>query len=187
MRKLISFMATTLDGYYEGPNGEFDWPNVDDQFNDFSISQMNDIDTLLFGRNTYEGMASYWPTEGALDDAPAVAERMNSIAKVVFSASLERADWQNTTHVKGDAPAAVKELKQSDGKHLALFGSPHLTASLLRAGLVDEVRVMVMPVLLGDGKPLFTGLGERISLRLLNTLTFANGNVLLTYRPANAA
>src|SRR5262245_25048191 len=112
MKKLISFMATTLDGYYEGPNGEFDWPNVDDQFNDFSVSQINDIDTLLFGRNTYEGMASYWPTPEALGDDPVITELMNGIDKVVFSASLERADWQNTTHVKTDAVAAVKELKQ---------------------------------------------------------------------------
>ena len=185
MRKLISFMATTLDGYYEGPNGEFDWPNVDDQFNDFSVSQLNNIDTLLFGRITYEGMASYWPTEDGVRDDPTIAGLMNGMDKVVFSASLERADWEHTTHERGDAVAAVKELKQGEGKHLALFGCPHLTVSLLDAGLIDEVRVMVMPILLGDGKPLFAGLRERIGLRLLTTFTFANGNVLLTYRPAN--
>jgi dihydrofolate reductase len=185
MRKVISFMATTLDGYTEGPNGEFDWPNVDDQFNDFSVSQLNSIDTLLFGRNTYEGMASYWPTEDGVRDDPTIAALMNGIDKVVFSASLERADWEHTTHVKGDALAAVKELKQGEGKHLALFGSGRLTTSLLEAGLVDEVRVMLMPVLLGAGKSLFTGLDERVGLRLLTTLTFANGNVLLTYQPSN--
>ena len=75
MRKLISFMVVTLDGYYEGPDGEFDWPNVDDEFNEFAISQLDNIDTLVFGRATYEGMASYWPTPAALEDDPAVAGR----------------------------------------------------------------------------------------------------------------
>ena len=92
MRKLFSFMVVTLDGYYEGPNGEFDWPNVDAEFNEFSISQLNDIDTLLFGRVTYEGMASYWPTPAALEFDPVIAERMNSIPKVVFSKSIDRGD-----------------------------------------------------------------------------------------------
>ena len=107
MRKLISFMVVTLDGYYEGPNGEFDWPNVDDEFNEFAINQLNDIDTLLFGRATYEGMASYWPTPAALEDDPAVAERMNSVDKVVFSSSLDKADWQNTTLVNEDAADTI--------------------------------------------------------------------------------
>src|SRR5262249_16795925 len=79
MRKLISFMVVTLDGYYEGPNAEFDWPNVDDEFNEFAISQLDDIDTLLFGRATYDGMASYWPTPAAIEDSPDVAGRMNSV------------------------------------------------------------------------------------------------------------
>ena len=91
MRKLISFMVVTLDGYYEGPDGEFDWPNVDDEFNEFAISQLNDVDTLLFGRITYGTMASYWPTPEAVAGDPLVAGRMNSIPKVVFSRTLGEA------------------------------------------------------------------------------------------------
>lgn len=184
MRKLISFMVVTLDGYYEGPNGEFDWPNVDDEFNEFAISQLNDIDTLLFGRVTYEGMASYWPTPAALEDDPAVAERMNSIDKVVFSSTLDTADWENTTLIKEKAVDAITELKRQPGRYLAIFGSPNLTASLLKHGLIDELRVMVNPILLGAGKSLFKTLKDRVPLELRQTTTFSSGNVLLTYRPA---
>jgi dihydrofolate reductase len=184
VRKLISFMVVTLDGYYEGPNGEFDWPNVDDEFYEFSISQLNDIDTLLFGRVTYDGMASFWPTPAALEADPAVAERMNSIAKIVFSSKLDTADWQNTTLVDGNVAATVTELKQQPGKDLALFGSPGLTVSLLEEGLVDEVRVMVQPILLGAGRSLFKELTKRVPVQLTRTTTFSSGNVLLCYRPA---
>jgi dihydrofolate reductase len=182
----MSFMVVTLDGYYEGPNAEFDFWNIDDEFFEFSISQLDDIDTLVFGRATYEGMAGYWPTPAGLEDNPDIAERMNTIDKVVFSTTLEKADWQNTTHVKGDAAKAISELKQKPGKYLAIFGSPDLTASLLEQGLVDELRVMVHPILLGAGKSLFRTLEGRVPLELQQTTTFHSGNVLLTYRPARS-
>lgn len=183
MRKLISFMVVTADGYYEGPNGEFDWPNVDDEFMEFSVDQLNDIDTLLFGRRTYEGMASYWPTPAARQDDPVVADRMNSIEKFVFSDSLTEATWNNSTLIRGDLGEAVAKLKDQPGKHLALFGSPTLTVSLLGLGLVDELRIMVHPILLGDGKSLFAGLKDRVPLALGTTTVFSSGNVLMRYRP----
>lgn len=183
MRKLVSFMVVTLDGFYEGPNQEFDWSNVDDQFNEFAIRQLNDIDTLLFGRLTYEGMASYWPTPAAVEGDPVVAGLMNGVPKIVFSSTLATADWHNTTVVQDDAVKAVAELKQQPGKDLALFGSPHLTVSLLEHGLVDELRVMVNPILLGGGKSLFTGLKDRVPLQLQTSTTFSSGNVLLCYAP----
>lgn len=186
MRKLLSFMVVTLDGYYEGPNGEFDWPNVDAEFNEFSISQLNDIDTLLFGRVTYEGMASYWPTPTALEFDPIITERMNSIPKVVYSKSLTEASWQNSTLISEDVGTAVPKLKQEPGGALAVFGSPTLTVSMLEEGLVDELRVMVMPILLGGGKSLFTGLRERVHLKLGTTTVFSSDNVLMTYRPSTA-
>jgi dihydrofolate reductase len=185
VRKLISFMVVTLDGYYVGPNGEFDWPNVDDEFNEFAISQLNDIDTLLFGRVTYEVMADYWPTPAAVEGDPAIAGVMNDTPKVVFSATLGSADWENSRLVSGNAADAISELKQQPGKLLAMFGSPTLTVSLLEEGLVDELRVMVHPILLGAGKSLFTGLKDRVPLTLQTTTTFSSGNVLLSYRPAS--
>jgi dihydrofolate reductase len=183
MRKLFSFMVVTVDGYYEGPNGEFDWPNVDDEFNEFAIRQLNDIDTLLFGRATYEGMASYWPTPAAVEGDPAVAGIMNAVPKVVFSSTLGKADWHNTTLVKTDAVEAVAKLRAQPGKDLALFGSPTLTVSLLEAGLVDELAVMYHPILLGGGKSLFRGLPGRVPLTLERVLVFKSGNVMVYYRP----
>jgi dihydrofolate reductase len=183
MRKLISFMVMTLDGYHEGPNGEFDWPNVDEEFYEFAISQLNDIDTLVFGRRTYEGMASYWPTPAAVADSPIVAERMNSIPKVVVSNTLAEATWENTTLISGDAPKAIAQLKEEPGSLLAIFGSSALTVSLLEQGLVDEIRVVVNPILLGGGRSLFSGLGHRVPVHLARTTVFGSGNVLLTYEP----
>ncbi len=184
MRKLFSFMVTTLDGYHVGPDGELDWSNVDEQFHEFSIRQMNDIDTLLFGRVTYEHMAEFWPTPEAIETLPVTARRMNSVHKVVFSSMLTEATWENSELVNSDPVAKIEELKQRPGEgDLALFGSSTFTASLLEAGVVDEVRVMVNPILLGSGVSVFSGLTDRVKLRLARTITFRNGNVLVCYTP----
>lgn len=184
MRKLFSFMVTTLDGFQCGPNGEFDWPNVDDEFTEFSVRQMNDIDTLLFGRVTYDYMAQFWPSPEAIEADPVTAGRMNAIHKVVFSSTLDKATWENSELVSTDPVAAATALKQQPGDgDLALFGSPTFTASLLQAGVVDEVRVMVNPILLGGGVSLYNGLTDRLKLKLNRTITFGNGNVLLCYTP----
>jgi dihydrofolate reductase len=184
MRKLYSFMVVSLDGFYEGPNGEFDWPVVDQEFNEFAIEQLHDTDALLFGRVTYEGMAAYWPTPAAREDDPVVAELMNSLPKVVMSTTLTAADWGDTRLVGGNVAEETAKLKQEPGKGLAIMGSPNLTVSLLGMGLVDELRVMVHPILLAGGRSLFRTLGDQLPLELLQTRTFRSGNVLLTYRPA---
>ncbi len=184
MRKLIAFIAVTTDGFTEGPEGEFDWPVVDDDFNEFSISQLHDLGALLFGRVGYEGMASYWPTSLAQDDNPVVTSLMNSIPKYVFSNTLSSADWANTTLVSGEAGPAVAKLKEEDGQDLAVFGSATFTASLLEQGLVVELRGMVMPILLGGGVSLLSAITKRFPLTLLRTMVFpSSGNVLLVYRP----
>jgi dihydrofolate reductase len=182
VRKLISFIGVSLDGYYQGRNGEFDFANVDQEFFDFSNRQDAYIDILMFGRETYEFMAAYWPT--ATENDPEVFEFMNSVQKVAVSTTLERADWANTTLVSDNLAEHVKELKERPGKEIALFGSVKLTASLLELGLVDELRVMVFPILLGDGVSMFSTLNDRVPLKLRSTTTFQSGNVLLTYRPA---
>ena len=183
MRKLISFMVITADGFTEGPEGEFDWPNVDEGFNEFAVSQIHDLGALLFGRVTYEGMASYWPTPQALEDDPVVTDLMNRVPKYVFSHTLSSADWANTTLVSGEAGPAVAKLKQEDGYDLAVVGSAKFTASLIEQGLVDELRVMVNPVLLGGGVSLYSAITQRVPLTLLRTTVFPSGNVLLVYRP----
>lgn len=184
MRKIFSFVVATVDGYYEGPNQEFDWPIVDEEFNKFAIEQLDEVDTLLFGRVTYQGMAAYWPTPAAEQDDPKVAARMNEISKIVVSRTLDRPHWANTRVIKANVAEELTKLKQQPGKDIAIFGSSNLTVTLLQLGLVDELRIMVNPVILGAGNSLFRTADKRISLQLLKTRPFNSGNVLLCYRPA---
>jgi dihydrofolate reductase len=183
MRRVFSFIVTTLDGYFVGPNQEFDWPNVDEEFDRFAVRQLEEVDTLLFGRATYELMASYWPTQAAQEEEPIIAEKMNGLPKIVFSTTLGSVEWDNSTLVRGDATEEVTKLKQRPGKDMVIFGSSNLTSGLLQAGVLDELRIMVNPVALGDGRSLLEGMKERVKLRLLSATTFSSGNVLLNYAP----
>ena len=184
VRRVVAFEVVTADGFYEGEGGEFDWTNIDEDFYRLSIEQTSMFDTLLFGRVTYEGMASYWPTPIAAEqNPPGIVALMNELPKFVFSASSVDSSWNNTTLVTGDAAAAVADMKRVPGGDMAIYGSFKLVTGLLEAGLLDELRVMVHPVLLGRGKPMFPGLADRIRLELIRSTTFASGNVLLRYRP----
>ncbi len=184
MRKIILFMLVSLDGFFEGPNREIDWHNVDEEFNEFAIDQLNTMDILLFGRVTYELMASYWPTPAALRDDPIVAAKMNAMPKIVFSKTLEKVEWNNTRVIKDHITEEITKLKQQPGKDMAIFGSSDLALSLTELGLMDEYRIMVNPVVIGSGKPLFKGIHDKLQLKLVRTKTFRSGNVLLYYEPA---
>ena len=181
MRKVILFNLMTLDGFFAGPDGEIDWHNVDEEFNDFAIDQLSTADGLIFGRRTYELMASYWPTESAISDDPIVAEKMNSIPKIVFSRTLDQVDWNNTRLVKENAAEEVSKLKHQPGKDLFIFGSADLASTLTDLGLIDEYRIILNPVVLGSGRPLFQGVKDPLHLKLMKTRIFRNGNVLLYY------
>ena len=181
MSKLILFNLISLDGFFAGPDGDIDWHNVDEEFNDFAIEQLGTAGGLIFGRITYQMMASYWPTPEAMASDPAVAGRMNDLPKIVFSKTLEGVDWRNTRLVKGDAVAEARRLKEQPGPELFIFGSADLAATFTRAGLIDEFRVLINPVVLGKGQPLFTDVDGPVALRLLNARIFRNGNVLLYY------
>ena len=183
MKKVIFFMLTTVDGYFEGLNREIDWHNVDEEFNEFAIDQLNSVDTLLFGRVTYELMANYWPTSQAIKTDPIVAGKMNQLQKIVFSQTLDKAEWQNTRLVKENAAAEIAWLKGQSGKNLIILGSSDLAVTLIPGGLIDEYRIMVNPLVLGKGKSLFKGIKDRLKLRLIKTKTFRSGNVLLYYQP----
>ncbi len=184
MRRVLFFMLTSLNGFYEQGRWEIDWHNVDDEFTRFAIEQLESVDTLLFGRATYEGMASYWPTPAAVADSPATAEQMNSLPKIVFSKTLHKAEWNNTRLVRGDAAEEIKKLKEQPGKDMIILASSDLAASLAEHGLIDEYRIMVNPIALGEGKPLFQGMKRDLRLKLLDVRRFASGNVLLSYAPA---
>lgn len=182
MRQLIMFNMVSLDGFFAGPDGDINWHNVDQEFNEFAIDQLNSASGLLFGRVTYQLMASYWPTEAALHDDPLVARKMNSLPKIVASRTLDKVEWNNSTIIGQDLKFEITRLKEPPGQHLFLFGSADLASSLRQLNLIDEYRLMVNPVVLGNGKPLFRDVSDRFSLKLTNSRPFRSGNVLLHYR-----
>jgi len=182
MRKIIQFNMMTLDGFFEGPNQDINWHNVDDEFNEFAIEQLESAGALIFGRVTYELMAGYWSTPEAIASDPVVAGWMNKLHKFVFSKTLPMVDWQNTTLIKGDAAQELNILKQQPGKDFFIFGSADLSETLFRYSLIDEIRVMVNPLILGSGTVLFKPRRQEIPLTLLKVKSFQNGNVLLYYQ-----
>lgn len=178
---IASFIMVSLDGFFEGDRPwDIDWHRTDEEFNEFAAEQLDDFDTLVFGRATYEGMAQYWPSEEAVKSDPKVAGRMNESAKIVVSRTLDKPEpaWSNTTLVKDAA-----ELRSPN--RLLVLGSAVLTTSLLEAGLLDELRIIVNPVLLGSGRSLASSAKGPIALTLRARREFRNGNVLLTYAPAS--
>lgn len=183
MRKVIFFMLTSIDGYFEGPNQDISWHNVDAEFNEMAIDQLNSVDTLLFGRVTYELMASYWPTTAAKTDDPVVAGKMNATPKIVFSKTLREVDWENTRLIKENFAEEMLKLKKQPGKDMIIFGSSDLAVSFIEHGLIDDYRIMVNPIVLGQGTSLFKGLQKKLELKLVKTRTFKSGNVVLYYEP----
>jgi dihydrofolate reductase len=141
----------SLDGFFEGPNHELDWFVVDEEFFAYARDMLRGVDTILFGRKTYQHMADYWPSAPAEE----IADQMNNLPKIVFSRTLESAEWQNSTLVKNDAVAEISKLKQLPGKDMVILGSASLASFLLQRGLIDEYRVILNPVFLGSGSPLF--------------------------------
>ncbi len=179
---IAAFIMISLDGFFEGDRPwEIDWHTVDEEFNDFAADQLDEFDTLVFGRLTYDGMAKYWPSEDAIKTDPMIADRMNSASKVLVSRTLGAPEppWSNTTLVRD-----ARDLRSD--KKLLVLGSAVLTMSLLEEGLLDELRIMVAPVLLGSGRSVASTATHRVGLELRSRREFRNGNVLLVYRPAPA-
>ena len=182
MRKLTVFNSVTLDGYFVDTKGDMSWAHKDDpEWNGFVADNASGESVLLFGRVTYEMMASWWPTPQALQSMPVVAERMNSLQKVVFSRTLDRASWSNTRLVKSDPAAAIRQMKREPGDDLVILGSGSIVAQLAQEGLIDEFPIALNPIALGAGRTMFDGIRERLHLKLTQTRSFANGNVFLRY------
>src|SRR5690348_8711817 len=155
MRKLIVFNHVTLDGYIVDANGGFNWArhgNEDPEYSAFVAENASGGGQLLFGRKTYELMASYWPTPIADQHNPAVAAGMNSMPKVVFSRTLDKATWNNTRLVKGNMVSEVREMKNESGPGLTILGSGSIVSQLAQQGLIDEYQMMLDPVALGKGR-----------------------------------
>ncbi len=185
MRRLAVFNQMTLDGYFSGPHGDFGWARAQDpEWQAFVEGNAKGGGELVFGRITYDIMASYWPTPAAMQNNPVVAQRMNDLPKIVFSRTLEKAAWQNTRLLKGDPPAEMRKLKKETGRDMVIMGSGSIIAQLAQEGLIDEYQVVVYPVVIGAGRTMFEGMTKRLSLKLTSSRTFTNGNVFLCYEPA---
>ena len=178
MRKLIMWNMVTLDGFFEGPNKELDWFRFDEELEKYIKDSQMQVDTFLFGRVTYQMMAAYWPSADG-----EIAHFMNNVPKIVFSRTLEKAEWKNTRLVRDNVPEEVSKLKQQSGNDLFIVGSANLAATLMQHGLIDEYRLGVNPVVLGSGAPLFKGSHDRLNLTLLEARTLASGLVILHYKP----
>jgi dihydrofolate reductase len=187
MRKVIVFNFVTLDGYFEGPKRDISWHKHDAEGSEYAVEMLKSGNTLLFGRVTYEFMASYWPRPDAIKNDPIVAEGMNNADKIVFSRTLKKVEWNNTRLVKDNIEEEMKKMKQMPGKNMTLLGSGSIVTQFAQQGLIDEYQIMVDPVVLGDGTPIFKGIKHRLNLKLTTTRTFRNGNVLLCYQPAEKA
>lgn len=185
MPKLRVFNSISLDGYFTDRHGDMSWAHKDDpEWNDFSArSSTGGEVTFLFGRVTYELMASFWPTPQAQQSAPEVAATMNKRAKLVFSRTLKEASWNNSTILAGDPVAEVRRLKQEWATDLMIFGSGTIVAPLAAAGLIDEYRLVINPLVLGEGRTLFEGLKHELLFTRMNVRKFENGNLVVSYEP----
>jgi len=186
MAKLVVFNSITLDGFFTDQNGDMSWAHKareDAEWNQFVAGNASGGGRLLFGRITYQLMASYWPTPQAQVNAPIVAEQMNALPKVVFSRTLEEASWQNTVLVRGDPAAEVRKMKAESDKDMVILGSGSIVSQLAQVGLIDEFQMVLNPIALGRGRTMFETVDHRLDMRLTRTRAFGNGNVFLCYEP----
>lgn len=184
MRRLVVFNHVSLDGYFVDANGDMSWAKADHQdpeWDAFVAGNASGGGVLVFGRITYEQMASFWPTAFATEHMPVVAKGMNSMPKVVFSRTLDQVSWNNTKLVKGDLPGEVRKMKEEPGDGMVILGSGSIVSQLTQQGLIDEYQVVVNPIVLGKGRTMFEGVKEKLTLRLTKTRAFGNGNVFLCY------
>jgi dihydrofolate reductase len=187
MRRLTVFNNVSVDGYFVDAKGGMDFAHKgsdDPEWNEFVSGNASGNGALLFGRATYDMMASFWPTPQAKAAMPAVADGMNRMEKYVVSRSMTDARWNNTTVLKGDLVSTIRGLKQSAGPDIVILGSGSVVAQLAAPGLIDEYQLVVKPVVLGGGRTMFDGIPAPVSLTPTRTRTFGNGSVLLCYDAA---
>jgi dihydrofolate reductase len=180
MRKIVAGFFISLDGVVEDPS-KWHFPYFNDEMGAAVGAQMEESDALLMGRVMYQEWSAYWPGKTAEDDP--FAGYINNVRKYVVSTTLDSADWENTTLLRGDFVEQITELKRQPGKNISLSGSTTLVRSLLRHGLLDELRLLVHPIVVGEGQRLFED-GHGIPLKLASSSTFETGVLSLIYEPA---
>ncbi|MCA2223583.1 dihydrofolate reductase family protein [Nonomuraea aurantiaca] len=178
MRKIVAGLFISLDGVVESPE-KWHFPYFNDEMGEIVGSQMEQADAMLLGRRTYQEFAAHWPHEDPADNP--FADRMNNTPKYVVTNTLDTAEWQNTTIIKGDVVSGLTELKQQPGKDIGITGSAALVRSLLADGLLDELRLLVHPIVVGSGKRLFEEGTGQIPLQLADSRTLSTGVLSLTY------
>jgi dihydrofolate reductase len=199
MRKLIVFNRITPEGVFSSADGQLDWAVPDDEADRAGADAMPGADLMLFGRKTFEMFRSFWPTVADHPDPPdphhpgrpspvirEFAAWINTTAKLVVSSTLGDPGWRNARVLPGFDPAAIAAIKRAPGKAIMVFGSGTLVSALVAHDLVDELQLLVNPVLLGAGKPLFAGLSRRVPLRLVECKPSTAGNVMLRYALGDA-
>ncbi|MBS1575272.1 MAG: dihydrofolate reductase family protein, partial [Bacteroidetes bacterium] len=185
MRKIISFMHISLDGFVAGPNGEMNWIKVDEEIFDYVGKRISESDTALYGRVTYQMMESYWPTAG---DEPTASRHdiehskwYKKAHKIVLSGTMKGAGLVNTKIISNNLSDNINRIKQQAGEEILLFGSPTATHSLMQLNLIDGYWLFVNPIILGKGIPLFTNIKDQVKLKLLTTRQFTCGVTELNY------
>ncbi len=168
----------SIDGFFSGRDGDISWHRADDEYEAYAIAFLRSVDCLLFGKTTYQLMASYWPTADG-----EVAGMMNAIPKIVVSTTLDKAEWHNSRLMNSSIVESIAQLKRLPGNNMAILGSAALASSLLHAGLIDEYQLTVVPVVLGEGSPLFRNVPCPINLKLVKSTLLKSGCIQLHYQP----
>ena len=182
MRKLTVFNFVTLNGYFQGANGDISWGHHKPQ-NDYAAETLKAGDILLFGRKTYELMVQFWPTPEAIKSAPEVATGMNKAEKIVFSRTLDKVEWKNARLMKDNIVEKITKMKQTPGNNMTVLGSGSIVNQFADAGLIDELQLLVQPVALSEGTSILKGIKGTMNFELSNSRVFKTGNVLLVYQP----
>jgi dihydrofolate reductase len=185
MRKIVSFMHVSLDGFVAGPKGEMNWIHVDEEMFEYSFRQTELSDTGLYGRVTYQMMEAYWPTAGIKSDASKHDKEhsawYNKVAKVIVSRTMKGENLPNTVIISENLREEILKIKEKPGKDIVIFGSPSTSHALMAEDLIDEFWLFVNPILLGKGIPLFKGIQEARNLKFLSSHIFVSGVVGLHY------
>jgi dihydrofolate reductase len=193
MRKIISMLHLSLDGFAAGPNDELNWIAYDNELEAYSHSLHARCDAVIWGRRTYQGMASYWlSVPGDPNSSPAELEHarwLEQSTKIVVSRTLDRIEWagaKNVVLIKDNLGDEINKIKEQPGQDIWFLGSTQLLQSFMRLDLIDEYRFNINPIVLGQGKPLFTDVNRSFKLKLLDEKTFKSGVVGLIYEPVRA-
>lgn len=186
MATLSAFIFTSLNGYTHDSDSDISWHVHGKEENEYAAKSLTANNILLFGRKTYELMVSYWPTPMALEHDPEIAVQMNTAEKIVCSNTLKKSDpivigWQNTSVMGGDVIQTIKDLKKTSTNNITILGSNSLVTQLAEKGLIDELQLMIDPIAISDGIPLFANLKHQLDLELQHVRALKSGVVLLSY------